>query len=118
MASSAGADGGLGHEVSIDRNASTLPTSGVVASIRALSRLPMIRGAARRGAWRAAAAAVFADPAAGMSEDEAFAARARAAMRGPEIDITVVLGEGHGTSRVLGCDLSYDYVRINGEYTT
>jgi hypothetical protein len=23
-----------------------------------------------------------------------------------------------GRSRVLGCDLSYDYVRINGEYTT
>jgi len=23
-----------------------------------------------------------------------------------------------GDSRVLGCDLSYEYVRINGEYTT
>jgi glutamate N-acetyltransferase / amino-acid N-acetyltransferase len=48
----------------------------------------------------------------------AFAARARAQMAGPEIEIRVALGQGPGRSRVLGCDLSYDYVKINGEYTT
>ena len=36
----------------------------------------------------------------------------------PEVSIRIAVGDGPGTSRVLGCDLSYDYVRINGEYTT
>jgi glutamate N-acetyltransferase/amino-acid N-acetyltransferase len=40
------------------------------------------------------------------------------AMSGPEILLRVRLGDGPGRSRVLGCDLSYEYVRINGEYTT
>lgn len=39
-------------------------------------------------------------------------------MRNAEIAIKVSLGDGPGASRALGCDLSYDYVRINGEYTT
>jgi glutamate N-acetyltransferase/amino-acid N-acetyltransferase len=39
-------------------------------------------------------------------------------MSGPEIAIRVRLGEGPGRSRTFGCDLSYEYVRINGEYTT
>ena len=30
----------------------------------------------------------------------------------------ISLGDGPGRSRAVGCDLSYDYVRINGEYTT
>ena len=32
--------------------------------------------------------------------------------------IAVSIGNGHGTSRAWGCDLSYDYVKINAEYTT
>jgi glutamate N-acetyltransferase/amino-acid N-acetyltransferase len=32
--------------------------------------------------------------------------------------IAVSLGEGSGTGRAWGCDLSYDYVKINAEYTT
>ena len=32
--------------------------------------------------------------------------------------ITVNVGEGSGTARAWGCDLSYDYVKINAEYTT
>ena len=40
------------------------------------------------------------------------------AMKEPEIAITVSLGAGSAASRAVGCDLSYDYVRINGEYTT
>lgn len=43
---------------------------------------------------------------------------ARGAMAGPEVRIRVSLGDGPGRSRALGCDLSYEYVRINGEYTT
>jgi glutamate N-acetyltransferase/amino-acid N-acetyltransferase len=43
---------------------------------------------------------------------------ARAAMKEPEISIRVSLGDGPGRSRAVGCDLSYEYVRINGEYTT
>jgi glutamate N-acetyltransferase/amino-acid N-acetyltransferase len=43
---------------------------------------------------------------------------ARTAMKEPEIRIRVSLGDGPGRSRAVGCDLSYEYVRINGEYTT
>ena len=39
-------------------------------------------------------------------------------MHRPEVTLRVRVGDGPGTSRVLGCDLSYDYVKINGEYTT
>jgi len=35
-----------------------------------------------------------------------------------EITITVVLGRGKAEQRVLTCDFSYDYVRINAEYRT
>jgi glutamate N-acetyltransferase/amino-acid N-acetyltransferase len=47
-----------------------------------------------------------------------LAEQARAAMKEAEISVRVRLGEGPGTSRAYGCDLSYEYVRINGEYTT
>jgi glutamate N-acetyltransferase/amino-acid N-acetyltransferase len=43
---------------------------------------------------------------------------ARTHMKEPEVRIRVRLGDGPGSSRTLGCDLSYEYVRINGEYTT
>jgi len=43
---------------------------------------------------------------------------ARTAMKKPEIRVRVSLGDGPGRSRAVGCDLSYEYVRINGEYTT
>ncbi len=32
--------------------------------------------------------------------------------------ISVCIGNGSGTGRAWGCDLSYDYVKINAEYTT
>jgi glutamate N-acetyltransferase/amino-acid N-acetyltransferase len=51
-------------------------------------------------------------------EADALRAAAVAAMASPEVSIRIAVGAGPGTSRVLGCDLSYDYVRINGEYTT
>jgi glutamate N-acetyltransferase/amino-acid N-acetyltransferase len=55
---------------------------------------------------------------AGYFEDDALSSAARVAMKEPEIHIEVTLGDGPGRSRALGCDLSYEYVRINGEYTT
>jgi glutamate N-acetyltransferase/amino-acid N-acetyltransferase len=51
-------------------------------------------------------------------EDVSLAAAARVAMKEPEFRIHVSVGDGPGRSRALGCDLSYEYVRINGEYTT
>ncbi len=35
-----------------------------------------------------------------------------------EIDIIVNLGSGDGTATAFGCDLTYDYVKINGDYRT
>jgi glutamate N-acetyltransferase / amino-acid N-acetyltransferase len=32
--------------------------------------------------------------------------------------IKVAIGHGHGSGTAWGCDLSYDYVKINAEYTT
>jgi glutamate N-acetyltransferase/amino-acid N-acetyltransferase len=44
--------------------------------------------------------------------------RAERALAAEEITITVDLGRGEGAARIFSCDLSYDYVRINAEYTT
>ena len=48
------------------------------------------------------------------------AARRRAARRllDDEVEIEVSLGAGKASARVWTCDLSYDYIRINAEYTT
>ena len=35
-----------------------------------------------------------------------------------EIDILVTLGAGAGSATAWGCDLTYDYVKINGDYRT
>ena len=35
-----------------------------------------------------------------------------------EIDILVTLHEGSGGATAWGCDLTYDYVKINGDYRT
>ncbi len=35
-----------------------------------------------------------------------------------EIEVTIRLNAGKESARVFTCDLSYDYVKINGEYTT
>jgi len=40
------------------------------------------------------------------------------AMREKEVVIRIYLGEGLGSATAFGCDLGYEYVRINGEYTT
>ncbi len=35
-----------------------------------------------------------------------------------EIEIRIGLGDGDGSSVAWGCDLTYDYVKINGDYRT
>ena len=35
-----------------------------------------------------------------------------------EIDIVISLGDGCGSATAWGCDLTYDYVKINGDYRT
>jgi glutamate N-acetyltransferase/amino-acid N-acetyltransferase len=35
-----------------------------------------------------------------------------------EVVLSVTLGNGEGRSRIIGVDLSYDYVKINAEYST
>ena len=39
-----------------------------------------------------------------------------AAMKKPEISLKVALGLGQGRDRVLTCDLTKEYVAINGDY--
>ena len=43
-------------------------------------------------------------------------AQVSAAMKRPEISLKVALGLGRGRDRVLTCDLTKDYVAINGDY--
>src|SRR5262249_37775528 len=40
----------------------------------------------------------------------------RALLRGEEVFIDVDVGEGSASATSWGCDLSYDYVRINADY--
>ena len=49
---------------------------------------------------------------------EAGIEAARAAVAEHDIVVAVSLGGGPGSSRAVGVDLSYDYVKINAEYTT
>ncbi len=35
-----------------------------------------------------------------------------------EIGMDITLGDGEGSARAWGCDLTYDYVKINGDYRT
>jgi len=44
--------------------------------------------------------------------------RARDLMRSREIEIHVDLAAGKACATAWGCDLTYDYVRINSRYTT
>jgi glutamate N-acetyltransferase/amino-acid N-acetyltransferase len=40
------------------------------------------------------------------------------AMKEREVVVRIRLGHGPGSATAFGCDLGYEYVRINGEYTT
>ena len=50
---------------------------------------------------------------AGVPFSEEFA---KTVLSEPEIDILVGLGMGTAEATAWGCDLTYDYVRINGDY--
>ncbi len=54
----------------------------------------------------------------GASAGPAARARAARALEAREIEVEVRLGAGRAATHVWTCDLSYDYVRINAEYTT
>ena len=43
-------------------------------------------------------------------------AEVSAAMKNPKIQIRIALGLGKGRDRVLTCDLTKEYVAINGDY--
>ena len=45
-------------------------------------------------------------------------AEANAALSGAEVRITAYLGEGDASAVAWGCDLTYEYVEINGSYRT
>jgi len=44
--------------------------------------------------------------------------QAKAILTQEEIEILVGLGDGEGCTTAWGCDLTYDYVKINGDYRT
>jgi len=43
---------------------------------------------------------------------------AKEILREPEIQIRVALNSGEAKAVAWGCDLTYDYVKINGDYRT
>jgi glutamate N-acetyltransferase/amino-acid N-acetyltransferase len=45
-------------------------------------------------------------------------AAAGAYLKDDTVLISVSIGNGHGTGQAWGCDLTYDYVKINADYTT
>lgn len=51
----------------------------------------------------------------GLAFDEAVA---KQVLTQDEVEILVTLNEGDGEAECWGCDLTYDYVRINGDYRT
>ena len=50
--------------------------------------------------------------------DEEQTKALRAVVRQREYKVTLVLNIGHASASAFTCDLSYDYVKINAEYTT
>ena len=44
--------------------------------------------------------------------------KAKAVLSQPEVEIRVNVGEGEHSATAWGCDLTYDYVKINGDYRT
>ena len=54
----------------------------------------------------------------GASTGSSARKRAEARLKADDVSIEVALGAGRSRTRVWTCDLSYDYVKINAEYTT
>jgi len=51
----------------------------------------------------------------GLEFDEEMAKKA---LSEPEVEILATMGSGAGQATCWGCDLTYDYVKINGDYRT
>jgi glutamate N-acetyltransferase/amino-acid N-acetyltransferase len=47
----------------------------------------------------------------GFSEE-----KAKAVLSTEETVINIIVGNGEGAATAWGCDLTYDYVKINGDY--
>ena len=58
------------------------------------------------------------DSGAPVFQEERSVEVVRMAMDNKEVSILVDLGLGNGSATGWGCDLTYDYVRINAEYAT
>ena len=43
---------------------------------------------------------------------------AKEILKKKEITVEVILKDGKGEAIAWGCDLTYDYIRINGDYRT
>jgi len=54
----------------------------------------------------------------GSSTGPAARRRSAARLAADEVELCVELGTGRASAHIWTCDLSYDYVRINAEYTT
>jgi len=54
----------------------------------------------------------------GIAESPVKLARAQREMRRKRISLTIDLGLGKGSARLLTCDLSLEYVKENSQYTT
>ena len=54
----------------------------------------------------------------GSAAGPAARRRAEKGLQRDEVSIEVELGAGKGEATVWTCDLTYDYVKINAEYTT
>jgi len=55
----------------------------------------------------------------GGGRDAAYTeAAGQAVMDKDTFTIRIALAQGHASTRILTCDLSYDYVKINAEYRT
>jgi glutamate N-acetyltransferase/amino-acid N-acetyltransferase len=54
----------------------------------------------------------------GSPTGDAARRRAGRALAKKEVEVTLELGAGRHAATVWSCDLSYDYVKINAEYTT
>jgi glutamate N-acetyltransferase/amino-acid N-acetyltransferase len=55
---------------------------------------------------------------AGASAGPAARSRAARKLQAPEVEVAMDLGAGRASAHVWTCELSYDYVRINAEYST
>ena len=54
----------------------------------------------------------------GASAGPAARRRAERRLANAEVEIEIALGAGQGTAQLWTCDLTYEYVKINAEYTT